>query len=368
VEVSHGVKSAFRVREYADPSKQPLGAYLATWLDGLRLAPSTVASYRKNVRLHITPYIGDVPLASLTSARLTKLYRGLETSGRRDGKGSRTGKPLSACTVRHIHTILGAALGAAVDAEPPQLSRNPAARAKPPTAEQARAPEMHPWNAAQLAAFLTWSATGSVLHVAWWALAMTGMRRGELLALRWRDIDLEAATIAVRRSAGLVRVKGQKAVITEGSTKNKQSRVVDIDAATVTLLRAWKRDRGTLALPLAMDHALVFSDLEGRHLHPERFSRTFKTTLARCRKTLGDGAPPEIRLHDLRHTHATLLQMSRVAPAASFGRSGERALPAAQRTAPKATRSNGSPRTMRDLGRQQPVASGTRIMRLVSLY
>jgi integrase len=88
-------------------------------------------------------------------------------------------------------------------------------------------------------------------------LAYTGMRRGELLALRWRDIDLEAGTVAVRRSAGLVRVKGQKGEIIEGATKNKQSGVVDIDAATVVLLKAWKRDRGTLALPLAMDGALV---------------------------------------------------------------------------------------------------------------
>ena len=90
-----------------------------------------------------------------------------------------------------------------------------------------------------------------------------------------------------------------------------RSRVVDIDAATAAVLRAWKRDRGSLALALARDDSLVFGDLEGRHLHPERFSRTFKATLTRCRKALGDGAPPVIRLHDLRHTHATLLLASR---------------------------------------------------------
>jgi integrase len=77
------------------------------------------------------------------------------------------------------------------------------------------------------------------------------------------------------------------------------------------LLRAWKRERGTLALALARDDSLVFSDLEGAHLHPERFSRTFKAAQAKCRKALGDGAPPEIRCHDLRHTHATLLLADR---------------------------------------------------------
>src|SRR5258708_17839769 len=77
--------------ELVEPSRQQLAGYLAEWLDGLRLAPSTVASYRKNVRLHITPYMGTVPLASLTLARLTKLYVELEAGGRRDGTGELTG-------------------------------------------------------------------------------------------------------------------------------------------------------------------------------------------------------------------------------------------------------------------------------------
>jgi integrase len=136
------------------------------------------------------------------------------------------------------------------------------------------------------------------------------MRRGELLVLRWRDIDLDTGTISIRRSAGVVRNKGRGAVITEGQTKTNRPRVIDIAPGDVALLRAWKRDRGSLALALALDDALVFGDLEGRHLHPERFSRTFKNTLKRCRKDLGDDAPPEIRLHDTRHTMATLWQVS----------------------------------------------------------
>ena len=297
--------------EFTDPSKMPLGAYLATWLDGLRLADSTVASYRKNCRLHVTPYLGAVTLAAVTSGMLTKLYADLEKSGRRDGKGERTGQPLSARTVRYISTIVGAALSAAVDAEPPLLARNPAAKAKPPTARQAAPPEMHPWTAAQLGTFLTWSAANSPLHTAWHLLAMTGMRRGEELALRWRNVNLDAGTIAIRRSVGVVRNKGKGSAVTEGPTKTCKPRVIDIDPDTVALLRARKRDRGSLALALARDDALLFGDLEGGYLHPERFSRTFKSAQARCRKELGDGAPPEIRLHDLRHSHATLLLQDR---------------------------------------------------------
>jgi integrase len=131
---------------------------------------------------------------------------------------------------------------------------------------------------------------------------------GELLALHWRDVDFDAGVISIRRSVGLSRVKGEKAKLKEGKTKNRQSRVVDVDESTMSLLRTLKRERGSLAL--ARDDAIVFGDAEGRHRHPERFSRSFKDHLKRCRKQLekeGTEAPPEIRLHDLRHTHATLL-------------------------------------------------------------
>jgi integrase len=136
------------------------------------------------------------------------------------------------------------------------------------------------------------------------------MRRGEALALRWRDIDLDGSTISVRRSVGIVRVKGEGATVLEGPTKTGKPRVVDIGPNTVALLRAYRRERAGLALQLAAADALVFGDIEGRHLHPERFSRTFTEALARCRRELaeaGQEPPPVIRLHDLRHTHATLL-------------------------------------------------------------
>jgi integrase len=226
----------------------------------------------------------------------------LSAAARADHKA---GEGLSPRTVRYVHTILSAALAAAVRSH--RLARNPAATASPPSARQARAPEMHPWDAAQLAAFLGWSAGHSQHHAAWTLLAMTGMRRGEALALRWRDVDLDAGTVSVRRSAGVVRVKGEGATVAEGGTKSGKPRVIDLDAGTVAVLRAHRRERGAMALQLARDDTLVFGDQEGRHLHPERFSRTFQGDVARCRKSIGEAALPVIRLHDLRHTHATLL-------------------------------------------------------------
>jgi integrase len=191
------------------------------------------------------------------------------------------------------------------------VTRNVADAATPPTAKEAKPPEMHPWTAAQLAAFLGWAKGKSQQFVLWHVLAMTGMRRGEALALRWRDVDLEAGTLRIRRSAGMVRVADEGAEVVEGDTKSGKPRVVDIDADTVALLRAWRKERGSLALLLARDDALVFGSIEGEHRNPEHVSRQFVSEVKRCRKALGTDAVPVVRLHDLRHTHATLLLLAR---------------------------------------------------------
>ena len=137
---------------------------------------------------------------------------------------------------------------------------------------------------------MSWSAGSSPLHAAWHLLALTGMRRGELLAQRWRDFDLAAAAVTIARSAGVVRNKGECGQIHEAAPKTDRSRrVIDIDQDTVAVLRAWKRERGELSLALGRPGALVFSDLEGGHLHPERFWRTWKATVAQCRAALGEG-------------------------------------------------------------------------------
>jgi integrase len=289
-------------RTWTDPSKQPLAAYLTDWAAGLRLAPSTVASYRKNLRLHVIPHLGQVPLASVTTAQIDALYRKLEDGGRADHKA---GAGLSARTVRYVHTILGKALRDAVDAD--MIQRNPAARTHPPSAKEARSPEMACWTAPQLSAFLAWSEQKSSLHTAWRLLALTGMRRGELLALRWKDVNFTNSTITVRRSVGVIRHAGESVRVDEGPTKNGRARVVNTDSATMASLKAWRSARALLALPLAATSSLVFGDLEGQHRHPERFSRLFSGTLARCQRELGEDVVPLIRLHDLRHTHATLL-------------------------------------------------------------
>ncbi len=294
-------QSAGRKGEYVEPSRQRFGAYCAEVIDGMRIGPQTKASYIKNLRNHIEPYpIAQVPLAQLTGQRLTSHYRALEKSGRKD---HREGEGLSARTVRYIHTIIHGVLGQAV--KDGLLLRNPADAATPPTAKEAKAPEMHPWDAGQLAAFLGWAEGKSQSYPLWHLLAMTGMRRGEALALRWRDVDLEAGTVSVRRSAGMVRVAGEGADVVEGGTKSGKPRVVDLDDGAAAVLRGWKRERGSMALQLITPGSLVFGDIEGQHRNPEHVSRQFLRDVERC------GQVPAIRLHDLRHTHATLLLLAR---------------------------------------------------------
>lgn len=285
------------------PAKMTTGEWLDQWLESLRLAPSTVASYRKNVRLHLKPRLGGVPLKALTGARISAAYREMEKTGRAD---HRAGEGLSARTVRYCHTILKSALKQAVNEG--LLASNPADKAIPPTMTQAKAPEMRPWTGVQLAAFLSWAdKTAQSDLPAWHLLAYTGMRRGEMLALRWRDVDLDGASVSVRRSVGVVNVEGEGKTLTVGPTKGKRARTVDLDDGTVVMLRRWRLERAGLSLHLAKDDSVVFGDLEGEHLNPERFSARFVEKQGQCHRALSDAAPPTIRLHDIRHVHATML-------------------------------------------------------------
>jgi integrase len=287
--------------EWVEPTKQRLDAYLAEWVAGQRLSASTVSSYRKNIRLHIDPYLGETPLTRLTGAAVDAWMPRLEASGRADGRGG-----LSARTVRYVYTILRSALSDAV--KHGRLSVDPTDRSTPPSPSEARPPEMQAWTAAELGRFLRWAEDRDPdLAMGWRLLAATGMRRGEALALRWRDVDLDAGRLQVRRSVGTVKTKGAAEQLVEGPTKTGQARVVDIDSDTVAALRAYRATRGSLSLDLVRDAALVLGTFDGRYRHPERYSRRFVEQVAQASRALGKDQLPRIRLHDLRHTHATLL-------------------------------------------------------------
>jgi integrase len=299
------VNAAIRKGVHTLPSNTTVGQWLDQWLAGLRLAPSTMASYKKNVRLHLKPALGQIQLTRLTGSQISGLYRSLERSGRQDHQA---GTGLSATTIRYCHTLLKSALSEAVRQS--LIAVNPADRATPPAAREAKAqaPEMGTWTGRQIGKFLAWAAAAALPDAtAWRVLAFSGARRGEVLALRWGDFDPDFARLSIRRSVGVVHNKGESPQILEGPTKTGRERVVDLDPQTIAALRSWRVARAGLALQLARDDALIFGSLHGEHLHPGRFTHRFGVHVARWRRQLADDAPPMIRLHDLRHSHASLL-------------------------------------------------------------
>jgi integrase len=299
------VNAAIRKGVHTLPDKTTLGQFIPGYLEGLRLAPSTMASYRKTFRLHILPTLGPIQLSRLTGTKISALYRDLERNGRQDHQA---GTGLSPTTVRYCHVLLKAALSEAV--RQGLIVVNPADRATPPAAREAKAqaPEIRTWTGPQLGNFLAW-ADAEVLPdaTAWRLLAFSGARRGEVLGGRWKDLNPDTGRLSIRRSVGIVHNKGESPQILEGPTKTGKERVIDLDPQTIAALRSWRLARAGLDLRLARDDALIFGNLQGDHQHPGRFTHRFGVHIARYRRQRGDDAPPRIRLHDLRHTHATLL-------------------------------------------------------------
>ena len=112
------------------------------------------------------------------------------------------------------------------------------------------------------------------VYPAWLMLAMTGMRRGEALALQWKNVNFDAGTVAVRRSVTPVKTKGEGERIEKGLPKSGKARVVDMDPVTLAILRAHRSTLASVSLSLARDDALVLGGLDGQFRHPERFRYT----------------------------------------------------------------------------------------------
>jgi integrase len=204
--------------------------------------------------------------------------------------------------VRYIHTIVHKALADAVDDG--LLESNPAERAKPPRPGRSGRRELRFWEPAQLARFLE-QARGTPLEALWYLAAFTGMRRGEVLGLRWRDVDFEHRRLSVRRSVVCVANR-----LIETTPKTHQARVIDLDQHTVQVLADHRmtQSRRHAERGAALDgDARVFTTPAGDPLHPEVITDRFHVLVRRAQL-------PRIRFHDLRHTHATLAIRAGVSP------------------------------------------------------
>ena len=195
--------------------------------------------------------------------------------------------------MRSIHLVVHKALA---DAERKGLViRNVAALADPPKVGARKQIEIKAWTAEQLDVFLE-AIEAHRLAPAFHLASYTGMRRGELLGLRWKDLDLDANRLSVRQALVSVAYEMHISDVKTGSGR----RTIDIEEETVEVLRQWRKARELEAGGPIGEEALVFSKPDTTWIHPDVFSQTFDRVVARI-------AVPEITLHDLRHTHATLL-------------------------------------------------------------
>ena len=280
---------------YRGPDRLTVGEYLTTrWLPTQRsqLRPSTFDGYSRTVKAHVIPHIGGIPLQKLSPEDLDALYAKLEESGRRDGKKG----GLSKKSVRHVHAIIHKALA---DAQRKgTVIRNVASLADAPKLSAAKRKEMKVWTHDELARFLT-LARQHRFFAAWFVASHTGMRRGEVLGLRWSDLDLDTARLSVRQAVIIVAYETQISDIKTDTGR----RTIDLCERTIEVLKKWRErqdEEQELLGAEYQDGDFVFASQDGSPVNPDYFSQCFDRLIAKS-------GLPRIRLHDLRHTHATIL-------------------------------------------------------------
>jgi integrase len=263
--------------------------FLLDWLE--QSAPTRRATtsvlYDRFVRQHIVPHLGEILIRNLAPADIRAWHTVLLRKAKRWG-----GAPLSPTTVRTTHRILRRALQDALRWE--LIDRNPCDAVIAP---RRAATEMRAWTAAESRRFLV-HVEEDRLAAMWRLFVATGMRRGEVAGLRWIDVDLAAARLSVRSTRVLV--YGAVQVIEPKTPRSR--RVVALDPGTVASLAA-HRERQAVARARAADlweeTGYVFAREDGRPIDPDRITHLFGLAV------VASGLP-RIRLHDLRHTAATL--------------------------------------------------------------
>jgi integrase len=260
-----------------------------TWMPrkARQLRPVTLDGYLRQLRLYILPALGPIPLRSLRPEAIEALYEHLLTAGRADGTGG-----LSTKSVLETHVPLRQILDDAVARG--LLPANPARQAVTPRHRRDQHRRRMAWTARELSTFLS-RVEGHRHHRTWWLAAHTGVRRSELVGLRWRDIDLHRQRLSITRT--IVTVNGRMQP-SNGKTANA-ARTIDLDHRTVDVLGRWRNDHADLFGGDDPERGLVVGD-DGQPINPQSISQGFDRAVAKTEL-------PKLSLHGLRHTHATLL-------------------------------------------------------------
>jgi len=283
---------------YLKPSRLRVAEFLQQWLKDYawpNVAPRTAEGYEHIVHQHLIPALGAIPLSQLTPQDLQIYYGEKLASGRRDGKGG-----LSPRTVRHHHVTLHTALQSAVKWG--RLTRNPAASVDAP---RPRRQEMHTLDEDGMATFLE-AARETPYYALFYLALYTGMRRSELLALRWSDIDLDLAKLWVTRSFHRLR---DGTGVFQAPKSAKGRRLISLPPSAAGVLREHRDAQEKVHSFMGTDPSdddLVFAGVGGSPLLPDSVTHAW---VKLARRTGLD-----VRLHDARHTHATLMLKQNVRP------------------------------------------------------
>ena len=265
------------------------GTYLTEiWLPQrtATLRPTTTYGYTKTINNTLIPTLGHLHLHNINRRTLEHLYAQLLTTGGQNNKG------LSRKTISNLHGLISKSLDDAVRWD--YLNANPASGAQLPKAPR---PEMTAWTAEQATQFLN-TQQDNPRHAIWRLALTTGLRRGELCGLQWKHINFDNNTIAINQT----RVVAHKAILSSPKTQ-AGNRILHIDNDTSQALQQLKQHNDNRHQQLGdtptQDDYIIEDDL-GTPPHPETVTRWWNTDLATTNL-------PKIRLHDARHTAATLL-------------------------------------------------------------
>ena len=283
---------------FMKPGKTTLAEYLERWQDYAwpNLAPRTAEGYQYIVRSHLIPSLGQIPLTQLKPEHLQHLYSEKLSAGRFDGKGG-----LSKRSVQYIHVTLHKALKNAVKLG--MIGRNPADAVEPPRPQHH---EMQTMNESDIHIFLEF-AKSTPYYALFYLALFTGMRRSELLALRSCDVDLLLCQLSVTRT---IHQLHNGDIIFQQTKTDKSRRMISLSSSTTIVLREHRELQEKMRQSLGQtltDEDLVFCQIDGKPLLPDSITHAW---IKLARRTGLKG----IRLHDARHTHASLMLKQGIHP------------------------------------------------------
>ena len=294
--------------EHVDPTRCSVKQWLAQWLQTAQteVSPKTHERYSEICRGFLIPALGDYALTKLVPSHIQKAYNEWAIGGRLDGKPG----GLAPQTRKHIHAVLRTALARAVEQQ--VLARNPADVFKKRLPKVERR-ELVTLTADQSAQLLEAIAHSRVYWPVLLALS-TGMRRGEILAVRWKNVDLELGTLRVVES-----LEQTKTNIRFKAPKSGRHRAITLPGYAVEELRRLKHEQAEALLALGVRQTgdtLLCCRGDGNPHQPLSLTYEFARFMRRLKDL------PRVRFHDLRHSHATQLLASGVHPKIASERLG----------------------------------------------